>query len=64
MEATANTLQILFNNELLNSEFPENSKLLEITPVLKEKDILEKTSYRAVSILSPVSKLLGRLMQK
>lgn len=64
MEATANTLQILFNNELSNSEFPENSKLLEITPVLKEKDILEKTSYRAVSILSPVSKLLGRLMQK
>ena len=64
MEATANTLQILFNNELSNSEFPENSKLLEITPLLKEKDILEKTSYRAVSILSPVSKLLGRLMQK
>ena len=64
MEATANTLQILFNNELSNSEFPENSKLLEITPVLKEKDILEKTNYRPVSILPPVSKLLGRSMQK
>ena len=63
VEATANTLQLLFSNALSNSEFPENLKLPSITPVLKETDPL-KTSYRFVSILPPVSKFLERLMHK
>ena len=64
VEATANTLQLLFSNALSNSEFPENLKLPSITPVLKETDPLQKASYRFVSILPPISKFLERLMQK
>lgn len=42
MEATATTLQLLVNNALSNSQFPENLKLLGVTPVLKQKDPLGK----------------------
>lgn len=38
VEATANTLQLLVNNVLSNSEFPENLKLEDVTSALKQKD--------------------------
>ena len=63
-EVTANTLQLLFNKALSNSEFPENLLLADVTPVFKKKGILDKTNYRPVSVFSPVSKLFERLMQK
>ena len=63
-EVTANTLQLLFNKALSNSEFPENLLLADVTPVFKKKNILDKTNYRPVSVFSPVSKLFERLMQK
>ena len=44
-EVTTNTLQLLFNNAISNSEFPENLKLADVTPVFKKKDPLEKTNY-------------------
>ena len=40
LEATAITLQLLFNNVLSNNEFPENLTLADITQVLKKKDPL------------------------
>ena len=63
-EVTGNTLQLLFNNAISNSEFPENLKLADVTPVFKKKDPLDKTNYRPVSVLPPVSKIFERLMQK
>ena len=53
-EVTANTLQLLFNKALSNSDFPENLLLADVTPVFKKKDSLDKTNYRPVSVLSPV----------
>lgn len=44
MEATANTLRLLFNNALSNSEFPENLKPVAVTTVFNKKDPLEKTN--------------------
>ena len=55
-EVTANTLQLLFNNTIPNSEFPENAKLADVTPVFKKKYPLDKTNYKPVSVLPPVSK--------
>ena len=63
-EGTVNTLQLLFNDAILNSEFPENLKLADVTPVFKNKTPLDKTNYRPVSVLPPVSKILERLLQK
>ena len=39
-------------------------KLADITPVYKNNDPLDKTSYRPVSILPVVSKIFERIMQK
>ena len=63
-EITANNLPLLFNNAKSNSEFPDNLKLADVTPVFKKSDPLDKTNYRPVSILYPVSQILERLMQK
>ena len=49
---------------LSTGNFPENMKLADITPVFKKKDPLKKENYRPVSIISAVSKILERLMQK
>ena len=38
--------------------------LAYITPVFKKKDSLKKENYRPASILSAISKILERLMQK
>ena len=62
-EVTANTF-LLFNNAISNSEFPENLKLADVTPVFKKKNPLDKTNYRLVSVLPPVSNIFERLMQK
>ena len=63
-ETTANNLQLLFNNAKSNRELPENLKLGDVTPVSKKNDALDKTNYRNVSILCPVSQILEMLMQK
>ena len=36
-KVAANTLKLLFNNAISNSEFFENSKLSDVTPVFKKK---------------------------
>ena len=63
-EVTANTLQLLFNNTISNSEFPENLKLVYGVPVFKKRDPLNKTNYRPVNVWPSVSKMFERLMQK
>ena len=63
-EDTLNNLQLLFNNVISISEFPENLKLADVTPVFKKKDPLDKTNYRPVSVFPPVLKIFESLMQK
>ena len=49
---------------LLTGNFPDNMKLADITPVFKKKDPLRKENYRPVGILSAISKIFERFMQK
>ena len=63
-EATANILQKLFNDSLETGTFPGSLKLAAITPVFKKKDPLNKTNHSPVSVLSIVSKLFEKIMQK
>ena len=54
----------LFDYSIEKSEFPRNLKLVDITPVYKKNDPLDKTNYRPVSVLPAVSKIFERIMQK
>ena len=45
---SAETLHNLFNECLITSNFPDNLKLADITPVFKKKDPLNKENYRLV----------------
>ena len=47
---SAETLHNLFNECLITGSFPDNLKLADITPVFKEKDLLNKENYRPVSV--------------
>ena len=59
-EVTSNTLQLVFNKAISNTEFLEIVKLADVTPVFKKKDPLDKTNYRPVSVLSQVSKIFRK----
>ena len=57
-DISVDILQNLFN------DFPDNMKPADITPVFKEKDPLKKENCIPVCILSAISKILERLIQK
>ena len=44
-EVTGNTLQLLSNNAILNSEFPENLKLADVAAVFKKKRIISLSVF-------------------
>ena len=58
------TLQDLFNECLATCGVRDNLKLVDIFPVFKKKDPLNNKNYKAVSVLSGVSKIFEKLMQK
>ena len=61
---SAETLHNLFNECLTTGNFPDNLKVVDITPVFKKKDPLNKENYRPVSVLPSISKIFEKLMQK
>ena len=63
-KVSASVLHKLFNYSIKKSDFPQNLKLANITPVYKKNDPLDKTNYRPVSVLPVVSKIFERIMQK
>ena len=55
----------IWNEEiLLNKNFPENLKLVDVTPIFKKKDNIFVENCRPVSVLPTVSKIFERIMQK
>ena len=60
----ASVLHKLFNDSIEKSEFPQNLKLADLTPVYKKNDPLHQTNYQPISVLSVVSKMFRRIMQK
>ena len=54
----------LFNDSLLNREFPNDLKLADITPAHKKLDKTNKDNYRPVSVLPCISKIFERLMEE
>ena len=51
----------LYNNIVTTGNFVEKLKLADITPIFEKKDPFNKEKYRAVSVLSEVSKIFERI---
>ena len=51
---------IIFSFE--NGRFPDERKLVEVSPILKKNDDLDTKNYRPVCILSYVSNVFERIM--
>ena len=64
IDITANILHKMFNDAVLNCEFPDKLKFADITPCHKNDDATNKKNYRPISILPIVSKLFEKLIQK
>ena len=58
-------LQKIWNSEILGKlHFPNKSKLTDITPVYKKKDLTSAENYRPISVLLSVSNIFERIIQK
>ena len=55
---------IHFNDTVIHCEFPNEMKNTDVTPVFKKDDPTKAKNYRPVSVLSFVSKVFERIMQK
>ena len=55
------TLHADFKFSVDNASFPNNVKLIDISPVHKKGDPTDKTNYRPVSILPAISKIFEKL---
>ena len=52
----------IINNSIRNGTFPDELKLAEVTPIYKKANPFDITNYRAVSLLSHVSKVYERII--
>ena len=53
---------ICINQSIVSGTFPDSLKLVNISPVYKAKDPLDKTNYRPVSVLPLLSKIHERVI--
>ena len=59
------TLNSIWNKEINTQKcFPDNLKLMDVTPVSKKEDVSLLKNYRPVSVLLVVSKIYERIMQR
>ena len=55
-------LRIDFNHSIEEGYFPSNLKNADVTPIHKKGDRTDKSTYRPVSILQAMSKIMERLI--
>ena len=61
----APALNDIWNNETITqNSFPNNLKLVDVTPVFKKEDASLIKNYRSVSVLPIVSKICERIIKK
>ena len=54
----------IVNLAFINSIFPDNIKISKIITVPKAKDFLNLNNYRGIHILSPISKVIEKVMSE
>ena len=57
-----NSLAILFNTSIETSQFPDSWKVARVTPIFKDGDKTENSTYRPMSILPVISRLFEKLV--
>ena len=57
-----NSLTILLNTSTETSIFPESWKLAWVTPIFKDGDRADKSSYRPISVLPVIAMLFEKLV--
>ena len=60
----AKPLTLIINQSILDDSFPTLAKIAAILPLFKKDDRSSKKNYRPVSILSALSKIFGKILQK
>ena len=58
----ASHITCLINKTINSYVFPDSFKEAEVSPIYKNKDLLDKANYRPVSILPTISKLYERVL--
>ena len=53
----------MVNYSILQTTFPGNLKLADITPTQKDSDVTNKKKYRPMSILPMLSKVFERVLE-
>ena len=59
----ARLLLPIVNYSILQTTFPGNLKLADITPIQKDSDVTNKKKYRPISILPVLSKVFERVLE-
>lgn len=62
VSATAEILQIIFNNMISTSKYPDVLKVHKIIPIPKSPNAKDITSFRPIAVLSVIDKIFEKLM--
>ena len=57
-------LSFIFNHSMQSGEFPDSMKLAEVIPLYKSKEHYLECNYRPISLLTPISKILEKIIYK
>ena len=57
-------LSHIFNQSILNGEFPDSMKLADVVPLYKNKEHYLESNYRPISLLTTISKILEKIVYK
>ena len=58
------TLKVILNNCLIKTEFPNELKLADVTPILEKQHPSRDKNYKPVNVLLSVSKNFERILHR
>ena len=61
-ELIAEPVHHIVTLSIINKKFPQSWKFSKVIPLHKKEDVLDRKNYRPVAILSPISKVLEKIV--